>query len=99
MLLFLPLGPDQAVPRAPRATIALVALNVLVFLATSRFDAGRAEIRETELEDVAEWTLAQAASRAPALAARPPGPALAFLESDASWRALVGSADLRDRLE
>jgi membrane associated rhomboid family serine protease len=99
MLLFLPLGPDEPIPRAPRATIALVALNVLVFVFTARFDSARAALREAELEDVADWTLRQAADQSPALAARAPGPALAFLESDSSWRPLVSSADLRDRLE
>jgi len=106
VLMLLPLGSDERdaradgrEPRAPRVTLALLGLNLLVYLATQGFDLTRAEARETELEQVAEWTLRQAGARAPALAARISTPALAFLEHDDRWREEVAGADLRERLE
>ncbi|SRR6266545_2194622 len=99
MLMLLPLGSDEREARAPRATLALVALNVLVFLATQGFDLTKAEARETELEQIADWTLRQGGQRVPALAARLSSPALAFLERDDLWREELAGTDLRARLE
>jgi membrane associated rhomboid family serine protease len=99
VLMLLPLGSDEREARAPRATLALVALNVLVFLATQGFDFAHADAQEAELEEVATWTLQQAGLRAPALAARVTSPALAFLENDQGWHAEVAGTDLGARLE
>ena len=41
MLMLVPLGSDEREAHAPRATVVLVALNVLVFLATQGFDLGK----------------------------------------------------------
>jgi membrane associated rhomboid family serine protease len=97
--MLLPLGSDEREARAPRATLALVALNVLVFLATQAFDFTRADAQEAELEEVAAWTLQQAGQRVPALGARASTPALAFLETDQGWHAELAGTDLGDRLE
>jgi membrane associated rhomboid family serine protease len=99
MLMLLPLGSDEREARTPRATLALLALNALVFVATQGFDLAKAEARETELEQVADWTLRQAGQRVPALAARLSTPALAFLERDERWREELAGTDLRERLE
>src|SRR4051794_1971395 len=99
MLMLLPLGSDEREARAPPATLALVALNVLVFLALSGFDLAKAEAREAELERIAEWTLREAGQRVPALAARLSTPALAFLERDHRWPEELAGTDLRERLE
>ena len=78
--MLLPLGSDEREAHVPPATLALIAANLLAFLFTSSFDRVKADARETELEQVADWTLRQAAQRVPALAARLSTPALALLE-------------------
>src|SRR5262249_7053920 len=97
--MLLPLGSDEREARAPRATLALVILNALAFLATQGFDFAHADAQEAELEEVAAWTLQQASQRVPALGARVTSPALAFLETDPGWRAELAGSDLRLRLE
>jgi membrane associated rhomboid family serine protease len=99
VLMLLPLGSDEREARAPVATLVLIALNFLVFLALQGFDLTRAAAREAELEEIADWTLGQAAARVPALAARRSPPALAFLERDGRWREELAGTDLRERLE
>lgn len=101
MLLLVPLGPDEAVPRVPRATLALVVLNVFAFLWTLRFDAAGAAATEAELKRVAEWTLRVAEKEAPGLTQRAAahGSPLVFLERDPMWRQEIRSTDLRERLE
>ena len=101
MLLLVPLGSEEERGARPWVTTALVVLNVLVFLWTSRFAAGRIEAREAELERVAAWTIERAAPEAPALAAaaaQQPSVA-AFLSRDPAWRDEVRSPELRERLE
>ena len=67
MILLIPLGPDAELPRLPRATVALVALSVLAFFWTSRFDAARAAAEEARLERIADWTLGLLARDQPEL--------------------------------
>jgi membrane associated rhomboid family serine protease len=100
MLLLVPLGAEER-PRAPRATLALVAVNVLVFLWTGRHDAARAAAEEAEITRVAEWTLRLAEEAVPGIGqrARGHGSVLAFLDRDARWRDEIPSAELRERLE
>src|SRR5438477_7926804 len=100
--MLLPLGSDEREAHAPRDTVDLVALNVLVFLAIQGFDLGKLERQQGELEEVAAWTLREAGQRVPALAARTTSPALAFLERDSAWPAELSgpeSRELRDRLQ
>src|SRR4051812_30763851 len=100
--MLLPLGSDERETHAPRATLVLVALNLLVFLATQGFDLDKAERQQGLLEEVASWTLREAGQRVPALAARTTAPALAFLERDSAWRGELSRPEyreLRDRLE
>jgi len=101
MLFLIPLGAGETAPRAPRVTLALIALNVLVFLWTSRLDSARAAATEGELTRVAEWTLRVAEADAPGLARRAGGhgSALAFLEHDTLWRSEIKSSELRERLD
>ncbi len=101
MILLLPLGPGESSPRAPRLTTALVGLNVLVFLLTSRHDAPQAAAAEAELARVTEWSLRLAGREAPGLEARlrERSSPLQFLEQDGAWRAEVRSPDLRERLD
>jgi membrane associated rhomboid family serine protease len=84
---------------APRATVALIALNVIAFLWTSRVAVQQATAREAEIERVAEWTIRQAAAEAPILAAlaRDAPSRLALLQ-DGRWREEVKSEELRARL-
>ena len=99
MLLLIPLGAEGR--PAPRVTLALIALNALVFACTSRAATGKATAQEAELERVASWTLRLAASEAPSLAAlaREQPSSLALLERDRRWRQEVKSEALRERLE
>ena len=99
MLMLLPLGSAEREARAPLATLTLVGLNLLVFLAMQGFDLTKAEAREIELEQIADWTLRQAGQRVPALAARLSTPALAFLERDKGWREELRGTALGERLE
>jgi rhomboid family protein len=99
MLLLLPLGTERTSRRLPYVTLGLVVLNSLVYLVTRGYDVDKAAARETELEQVAEWTLRTAGDRVPALAARFQAPALTFLERDAAWRAELAGSALRERLE
>ena len=101
MILLVPLGPDAERPRLPRVTTALIALNVLVFLFTSRFDASGVAREEASLERIAGWTLEQAGRQRPALAerrARYPT-ALAFLLRDSAWPDEIAVGEDRERLE
>jgi membrane associated rhomboid family serine protease len=99
VLFLIPLGAEGR--PLPRATLALVALNVAVFAWTSRVAVQRATAAEAEIERVAEWTIRLASAEAPALAAlaRDAPSRLALLESDARWREEVKSEELRGRLE
>lgn len=101
MLFLVPMGADQEGLRAPRATLALVAVNLLVFLWTARLDtAGTAE-KEQELERIAGWTLRVADAKAPGLTQRAAGhpSTLAFLRDDTLWRREIETGELRERLE
>jgi membrane associated rhomboid family serine protease len=100
LILLIPLGPDAELPRLPRATLALVALSVLAFFWTSRFDSVRAEAEEARLERVADWTIGLLARDLPELGEerrRHPS-ALDYLASDGGWREAVPEGELRDRL-
>jgi membrane associated rhomboid family serine protease len=99
VLLLIPLGEEGA--PAPRVTLALIVLNVLVFAWTSRAATAKLASEEAELERVAAWTLRVAADQAPSLAAlaREAPSVLALLENDMRWRQEVTSPDLRERLE
>ncbi len=101
MLLLIPLGPEDRSLRAPRVTIALLALNVVVFLFTARLDTAGTAATEGELTRVAEWTIRLADQQTPGLLQRAGAydSPLAFLERDALWRQEVRAADLRERLE
>lgn len=101
MLLLVPLGTDQAAPRAPRATLCLIALNLLAFLWTARLDNAGAAAQEGELRRVAEWTLRVAEAQAPGVSRRAEAydSPLEFLERDGLWRGEVASDELRQRLE
>jgi membrane associated rhomboid family serine protease len=101
MLLLVPMGADQEAPRAPRATLALIVVNLVVFAWTARLDGASTAAREQELQRVAEWTLRVAEADAPGLTQRAAGrgSALVFLDSDGLWRREIESAELRQRLE
>jgi membrane associated rhomboid family serine protease len=100
LILLIPLGPDAELPRLPRATLALVALSVLAFFWTSRFDATRAAAEEARLERIADWTVEIVARDEPEIgeARRSHASALDYLASDDGWRDRLGEGDLRDRL-
>ena len=97
MLLLIPLGAESPEPRLPRATVVLIALNVLVFLFTSQFDTRKLAEEEAELERIAGWSLREGS---PALQERARGysSALAFLEKDTQWSSEVDSPSIRERL-
>jgi membrane associated rhomboid family serine protease len=99
MLFLLPLGPGERAPRLPPLTLAIVALNLLAFLVTLRFDTDAAARQETELERMAEWSLRLASQNVPALAARAGAPALRFLEHDTAWREELAGTAQGERLE
>ena len=101
MIFLIPLGPDAELPRLPRATVALVALSVLVFFWTSRFDAVRAEAEEARLERIADWTVGLLAREQPGLGEgrRLHRRALDYLAADSTWRDTVPEGELRERLE
>jgi membrane associated rhomboid family serine protease len=101
LILLIPLGPDAELPRLPRATVALVALSVLAFFWTSRFDAARAAAEETRLERVADWTLGLLARDQPELgeARERHASALDYLAEDEAWRETVPEGEMRARLE
>lgn len=101
MILLIPLGPDAALPRVPRATLVLLALSVLAFFWTSRFDSARSAAEEARLERVADWTVGLLARDLPELGEkrRLHASALDYLASDESWRESVPEGELRDRLD
>jgi membrane associated rhomboid family serine protease len=90
VLLLIPLGVDSRESRLPRATVALIALNVLVFLFTSGPEVSRATSEQEELERIAEHTLRGLPS---AVQERASGhsSALAFLDADDDWHSEVDS--------
>ena len=98
MLFLLPLGPGESAPRLPPLTLTVVALNLLVFLAFLPYDADKAAAQETELEQMAEWSLRLASQKVPALAARTGGRALSFLEKDTAWRDELAGTEQGERL-
>jgi membrane associated rhomboid family serine protease len=100
LILLIPLGPDAELPRLPRATLALVALSVLAFCWTSRFDSTRAEAEEARLERIADWTVGVVARDQPEIgqARRGHPSALDYIASDDAWRDAVPEGELRDRL-
>ncbi len=100
MLLLIPLGadaPGPRLPRLPRVTLALVALNLLVFLLVSgpALERGNAEIQE--IERIAEYSVRGLSAATRERAAHYPSP-LTFLERDALWPSEVTSFIDRDRL-
>jgi membrane associated rhomboid family serine protease len=101
LILLIPLGPDAALPRVPRATVALVALSVLTFFWTSRFDAARAASEEARLERIADWTLELLSRTQPELdeGRKRHASALDYLAADGTWRETVPQGELRARLE
>ena len=101
MILLIPLGPDAELPRLPRATVALVALSVLAFFWTSRFDAVHAGAEEARLERIADWTVGLLARDEPELGEgrKRYRSALDFLAADGTWRDAVPEGELRARLE
>jgi membrane associated rhomboid family serine protease len=101
LILLIPLGPEAELPRLPRATTALVALSVLAFFWTSRFDAARAASEEARLERIADWTLGLLARDQPELGEGRRGyaSALDYLAADPTWRDTVPEGELRARLE
>jgi membrane associated rhomboid family serine protease len=100
LILLIPLGPDAELPRLPRATLALVALSVLAFFWTSRFDSARTAAEEARLERIADWTLGLVARDVPQIgdARRRHASALDYLVSDDGWRDAVPEGEFRDRL-
>jgi membrane associated rhomboid family serine protease len=82
-------------------TLALMAVNLVVFLWTARLDASGAAAADAKLTRVAEWTLRLADQQAPGLVQRAGAydSPLTFLERDPHWRREVQSAELRERLE
>jgi membrane associated rhomboid family serine protease len=100
LILLIPLGPDAELPRLPRATLALVALSVLAFFWTSRFDSARAAAEEARLERIADWTVGLVARDLPQIgeARRGHASALDYLASDDGWRDAVPEGEYRDRL-
>jgi membrane associated rhomboid family serine protease len=101
LILLIPLGPDASLPRLPRATATLVALSVLAFLWTSRFDAVRAASEEARLERIADWTLGLLERDQTELreARRRHASALDYLAAEDTWRETVPEGELRERLE
>jgi membrane associated rhomboid family serine protease len=101
LILLIPLGPDVALPRVPRATVALVALSVIAFFWTSRFDAVRAAAEEARLERIADWTLGLLSRNQPELGEGRKRHASApdYLAADGTWRETVPEGELRARLE
>jgi membrane associated rhomboid family serine protease len=101
LILLIPLGPDAELPRLPRATLALVALSVLAFFWTSRFDSARSAAEEARLERIADWTIGLLARDLPELGEerRRHASALDYLASDGGWRDTVPEGELLDRLE
>lgn len=97
MLLLIPLGAETSQPRIPRATLALIALNVLVFLFTSPFATRKVAEQAAELERIAEYSLREGD---PALQERlrAHSSALAFLERDGQWTTEIESPTTRERL-
>ena len=79
MILLIPLGPDAERPRLPRVTTALIALNVLVFLFTSRSDTAGVAREEASLERIASWTIVSSLR----------------YSSRSSWKGIFRSADRR----
>jgi membrane associated rhomboid family serine protease len=101
LILLVPLGPDAELPRLPRATLALVAVSILAFVWTSRFDEARSASEEARLERIADWTIRVLARDAPEVAEereRHPS-ALDYLAADQAWREAVPEGELRARLE
>jgi membrane associated rhomboid family serine protease len=101
LILLIPLGPDAALPRVPRATVALVALSVISFFWTSRFDASRAAAEEARLERIADWTLGLLSRNQPELdeGRKRHASALDYLAADGTWRETLPEGELRARLE
>jgi len=101
LILLIPLGPDAALPRVPRATVALVALSVIAFFWTSRFDAARAAAEEARLERIADWTLGLLSRNQPELdeGRKRHASALDYLAADDTWRETLPEGGLRARLE
>jgi membrane associated rhomboid family serine protease len=100
VILLVPLGPDAERARVPYVTTALVALNVLVFLASGATDAARVAREEESLERVAAWTLDNAGRQHPGLAARRGAypSALAFVLGDTAWPDEISAPEDRERL-
>lgn len=99
MLLPIPVGVEAEVRTLPRAAIAILVLNCIVFLLT-RGDTRALEKAEARLERLASWEVEKAGAQYPELGARAQGHhrALDFLASDATWEQLVGDESSRDRL-
>jgi membrane associated rhomboid family serine protease len=100
VILLIPLGPADRRLRVPAVTAAIIAVNVLVFLWTSRFDTAKAVAEEGELLRVAEWSLRLAEKGVPGLGQRVAAydSVLTFLEKDPYWQDEVKNEELRARL-
>lgn len=97
MLLLIPLGTDEPQPRLPRATAALVGLNLLAFLLSSGADVARGNAELAEIERVAEYSVRGLPAATQERAARYSS-SLAFLEADALWPSEATSSIDRERL-
>jgi hypothetical protein len=84
VLLLIPLGADEPHPRLPRATLALVGLNLLAFLLTSGAELTRSNAELEEIGKIAEYSVRGLPAATQERAARYPSP-LAFVEQDALW--------------
>jgi membrane associated rhomboid family serine protease len=100
MILLLPLRSAAQPHRAPRMTLAIIAVNLLAFLLSSPRAAQKLAEQEAELARIAEWSLSlprRENARLDERARRYPS-ALAFLEKDDLWASEISSAELRERL-
>jgi membrane associated rhomboid family serine protease len=97
VLLLIPLGSDEPRPRLPRATLALVGLNLLVFLLTSGAELTRGDAELTEIAKIAEYSIRGMPAATQERAARYSSP-LAFVEKDALWPSEATSSIDRERL-
>jgi membrane associated rhomboid family serine protease len=98
VLLLLPLGVEAREARFPKATVALIALNVVVFLFTSRPAVTKDTAAREELERIAEYTVRGLPAAAQDRAARHSS-ALAFLDADEEWRSEITSPRDLERAE
>jgi membrane associated rhomboid family serine protease len=97
VLLLIPLGSDEPRPRLPAATLALVGLNLLVFLLSSGAELDRNDAELAEIARIAEYSVRGLPEATRQRAARYPS-ALEFVAQDTEWLSEGGSQVDRDRL-